>query len=63
MRTFGLAAAMQLNPDDENSLEHVATEVIRKAERLSLAEIATAVGTAHIAMLRRLWDLCLWAEP
>jgi hypothetical protein len=58
MRASGLAAALQLDPEDENQLAHVATGVIRKAERLSLADIATAIGADPIAMLRRIWDIC-----
>jgi hypothetical protein len=43
-------------------LEEAATGVIRKAERLSFAEVATAIGVDKIAMVKRIWDICLSAE-
>jgi len=63
MRSSGLAQALGLSPHDDHALELAATGVIRKAERLALAEIATAIGADPIAMLRRIWDICLSTEP
>jgi len=63
MRSSGLAQTLGLSPRDDHALELAATGVIRKAERLALAEIATAIGADPIAMLRRIWDICLSTEP
>ena len=63
MRSSGLAQALGLSQRDDHALELAATGVIRKAERLALAEIATAIGADQVAMLRRIWDICLSAEP
>jgi hypothetical protein len=64
MRSSGLAQALGLSQRDDHALELTATGVIRKAERLALAENATAIGAdQEVAMLWRIWDICLSAEP
>jgi hypothetical protein len=63
MQQSGLAEELQIPLNEVQRLEEAAAGVIRKAERLSFAEVATALGADKIAMVKRLWDICLSAEP
>jgi hypothetical protein len=62
MQQSGLAEELQIPLNEVQRLEEAAAGVIRKAERLSFAEVATALGADKIAMVKRLWDICLSAE-
>ncbi len=62
MRTSGLALGCGARQDDD-TLELVASGVLRKAERLPVAELASALGADRVAFLTRLWQVCNSPEP
>lgn len=58
----GLAPAGTLDMRQQADALADAQEIIRKADRLSLAEICTAVGGDKVAFCARLWWICLRDE-
>jgi hypothetical protein len=50
-------------PTDEDTLELVASGVLRKAERLPVADLASALGADRVAFLMKLWGVCCSDEP
>ncbi len=62
MQESQLAYSLQLSPRDTAGLELAATAVIRKAEALPLHELATAIGADKLAMVQRIWCVCLSDE-
>ncbi len=62
MRSSGLALVCGAR-QDEDTLELVASGVLLKAERLPVAELASALGADRVAFLTKLWGVCCSAAP
>ncbi len=62
MQTSGLARSCGPRPSAD-TLELVASGIIRKAEHMPIAHLASALGADLVAYIRKLWDVCCSPEP